>query len=313
MARSLTRSSAVEEVSGFDLSSDRVSSFYDDAKAVGKATPTLSSKLTLDNFITGSTDVVLIVLVNEAQCEATCFGGDVNLLSIMREGSCVIVSSTVSAEWSKAASEKFTNKNIQFCDCPVSGGAVRALAGEITIMASGKPSSLEYVDPLFRAMGKEIHIVPGGVGMGSTVKMVHQLLAGVHIVAAAEALTLAEKAGLDVNQVFDIVGGAAGASWMFCDRGRRMIDTPDRVMSALEIFIKDMDIVHSESKRLQCPTPLASAALQQFISGASLGLAKEDDSSVVKVYETLAGVSVSQSRNKDENESNNKKGEDTRD
>lgn len=312
MARSLLRSPAVNEVSGFDLSPDLVSSFYDDANAAGKATPTLSKKLTIDNFINQSTDVVLIVLVNEAQCQSTCFGGDVNLLSILREGACVIVSSTVSAEWSKSASVQFTKKNILFCDCPVSGGAVRALAGEITIMASGEPSSLEYVDPLFQAMGKEIHIIPGGVGMGSTVKMVHQLLAGVHIVAAAEALTLAEKAGLDVNQVYDIVGGAAGASWMFCDRGRRMIDSPDKVMSALGIFIKDMDIVHSESKRLQCPTPLASAALQQFISGASLGLAREDDSSVVKVYETLAGVSVSQSRDKNGIESNDEKGGDKR-
>jgi len=93
--------------------------------------------------------------------------------------------------------------------------------------------------------------------------------------------------------MYDIVKGAAGNSWMFSDRGRRMIDTPDKVMSALNIFIKDMDIVYSESKRLNCPTPLASVALQQFISGASLGLGREDDSSVVKVYETLAGVSVS--------------------
>jgi len=308
MAQSLLRSPSVDEISGFDLSSDLVSGFYNDAKAAGKATLTLSSELTLDNFVNESIDVVLIVLVNEAQCQSTCFGGDVNLLSILREGSCVIVSSTVSAVWSKAAYEQFAKKNIQFCDCPISGGAVRALSGEITIMASGEPKSLEYVDPLFQAMGKEIHIISGGVGMGSTVKMVHQLLAGVHIVVAAEALTLAAKAGLDVDQLYDIVKGAAGASWMFCDRGRRMIDSPDKVMSALAIFIKDMDIVYSESKRLQCPTPLASAALQQFISGASLGFAKEDDSSVVKVYETLAGVSVSESQNN--NASNIKEGDD---
>ena len=75
-----------------------------------------------------------------------------------------------------------------------------------------------------------------------------------------------------------------------------MIDGPEKVMSALAIFIKDLDIVYSEAKRLQCPTPLASAALQQFISGASLGLSREDDSSVVKVYETLSGVSVSDSQ-----------------
>ena len=94
--------------------------------------------------------------------------------------------------------------------------------------------------------------------MGSTVKMVHQLLAGVHIAVAAEALALAAKAGLDLRQLYDIVKGAAGASWMFCDRGVRMIEytgenpEKEKVMSALAIFIKDMDIVYSGAKALRC-------------------------------------------------------------
>ncbi|CAJ1942850.1 unnamed protein product [Cylindrotheca closterium] len=299
MARSLLRSSTITRVSGFDLSEKLVSSFYEESKKAGKATEKLPSDLKLQNFVSSDTDVVLIVLVNEAQCQYTCFDGDASLESIMKEGSCVIVSSTVSAGWSKSAFQRFSKKNIQFCDCPISGGAARALKGEISIFCSGEPSSLKFIDPLLQAMGKEIHIVPGGAGMGSTVKMVHQLLAGVHIVVAAEALALAAKAGLDVNQMYDIVKGAAGNSWMFSDRGQRMIENPDKkVLSALAIFIKDMDIVYSEAKRLQSPIPLASAALQQFISGASLGLSKEDDSTVVRVYEAITGVSVNQSQSK---------------
>jgi hypothetical protein len=123
------------------------------------------------------------------------------------------------------------------------------------------------------------------------------LLAGVHIVVAAEALALAAKAGLDVEQMYKIVNGAAGASWMFQDRGQRMIqnDDPEQVKSALEIFVKDLDIVHAEAKRLQSPIPVASAALQQFISGQSLGLSRKDDSQVVKVYENVTGVVVAKS------------------
>ncbi len=299
MARSLLQSPSVSKVSGFDLSPEIVSKFYAEAKEAGKATPVLPSELKLENFVTNETDVVLIVLVNEAQCNSVCFENhNVNLESLLHPGAAVILSSTVTPAWSKRACERFLQKEIMFCDCPISGGPVRAAAGEITIMASGEESSLEYVDPLLQVMGKEIHIIPGGSGMGSTVKMVHQLLAGVHIVVAAEALALAAKAGLDVNQMYDIVKGAAGASWMFCDRGQRMIDNPgDKVMSALAIFIKDMDIVYSEAKSLQCPIPIATAALQQFISGASLGLAKKDDSQVVKVYEALSGVSVKSSNN----------------
>jgi hypothetical protein len=145
-------------------------------------------------------------------------------------------------------------------------------------------------------MGRDVFIIQGGAGMGSTVKMVHQLLAGVHIVSAAEALALAAKAGLDVEQMYEIVNGAAGASWMFSDRGKRMISDGDEVMSALNIFIKDLDIVYSEAKALQSPIPVASAALQQFIIGQGMGLGRKDDSQVIKVYESVTGVPVAKSK-----------------
>ena len=314
MARSLLRSPAVSSVSGYDLSRDLASSFYSDASAAGKARPPSlpPSPYALGDFVDRGTDVVLIVLVDESQCQSTCFGGGggkVDLLSSMREGSVVIVSSTVSASWCASAASRFAERGIRFLDCPVSGGSIRAGAGDLTIMASGTTAgddgngktslscALSAVDPLLRAMGREVHVVTGGVGMGSTAKMVHQLLAGVHVVAAAEALALAAKAGLDVRQMYDIVEGAAGSSWMFLDRGRRMIDgPPPDVMSALAIFVKDLDIVHSESRRLACPTPLASAALQQFVGGAGLGLSREDDSQVVRVYEALSGASVRRPR-----------------
>ena len=99
---------------------------------------------------------------------------------------------------------------------------------------------------------------------------------------------MAAKAGLDVDQMYRIVNGAAGASWMFTDRGQRMLSSDAEVKSALDIFVKDLDIVYSEAKRIMTPIPLASAALQQFINGKCLGLGKEDDSQVIKVYKTLA-------------------------
>ena len=314
MARSILRSPHVSKVSGYDLSTDLVSKFYNDAKAANKASTTNppSTPFQLKDFVNEDTDVVVLVLVNETQCNSVCFGDDTtdteegsnknNLLELMKPNGCVFMCSTVTPSFAKTAYEKFAkSKNIQFVDCPMSGGPVRALNGELTMMVAAESKTLEYVDPLLQAMGKEIHVIPGGPGMGSTVKMVHQLLAGVHIVVAAEALALAAKAGVDVAQMYDIVKGAAGSSWMFCDRGKRMFDNDnDKVMSALGIFIKDLDIVYSESKRLHCPTPIASAALQQFISGASMGLLRKDDSQVVKVYETLTGVPLVQKKKEDE-------------
>jgi putative dehydrogenase len=105
-------------------------------------------------------------------------------------------------------------------------------------------------------------------------------------------LAMGAKAGLDVNQLYQIVNGAAGASWMFTDRGKRMLAEEAEVKSALDIFVKDLNIVHEEAKKLKAPIPVASACLQQFISGQGLGLGKCDDSQVVKVYESVTGVTV---------------------
>ena len=120
-------------------------------------------------------------------------------------------------------------------------------------------------------MGKKMHIVEGGAGMEFTVNMVHRLLSGAHITIAAEALISAAKVRLDVKQLYDIVKGAVGASWMFCDRGKRMIEyicketnsEQEKMMISFAILIKDMIVVYSSStKSLKCPVPIATAALQ---------------------------------------------------
>lgn len=299
MARALVDSPISSQVQGYDHATTLVDAFYEDAKAAGKAAPSKPSKLS--EAITSDTSFVIIALQNEPQCESVCFGSNNEnecLLSLLSSGVCVILTSTVTAVWSQKAAQRFAEKEILFVDCPISGGPVRARQGELTLMASGDDASLAKAKDagVFDALGSQagIHIIDGGPGMGSTVKMVHQLLAGVHIVAAAEALSLAAKAGLNVQQMYDIVNGAAGASWMFQDRGARMIqaDMPQPPKSQTQIFVKDMDIIYSEAKRLQAPIPLASAALQQFISATSLGLARQDDSQVKKVYEQITGVPV---------------------
>lgn len=188
----------------------------------------------------------------------------------------------------------FLGKGIFFVDCPISGGPARARQGDLTMMASGDEESLQKAKQIFNVLGRDgdVHIIAGGAGAGSTVKCVHQLLAGVHICVAAEAMAMAAKASLDVEQLYQIVNGAAGASWMFTDRGKRMLEMEPEVKSALNIFVKDLGIVFEESKKLQTPIPIASAALQQFISGQSLGLGRLDDSQVVKVYEHITKVPV---------------------
>jgi putative dehydrogenase len=289
MARNLLDAPIAKNVVGYDHAAHLVHAFYKDSQAADKA---LIEPTSLSEAVTNETDTVIVALQNESQCEQVCFGSETNLLQCMKAGSCLILCSTVTAQWAMNAASKFSNKSIYFVDAPMSGGPVRARDGTLTIMASAEEESLTMAKPLLEAMGKDLHIIQGGAGMGSTVKMVHQLLAGVHIGAAAEALALAAKAGLDVEQVYTIVNGAAGASWMFQDRGKRMMTEHPEVKSQLQIFVKDLDIVYSEAKRLQSPIPIASAVLQQFITGQALGLSQSDDSQLVKVYETATGVPV---------------------
>lgn len=285
MARALR--DAGYTVDAFDRSTALLTSFYGD-----EVPPA-----TLAETITTATKAVFLVLVNESQCEQVLFGGTSTngeaLQTLLPPDTLAFICSTVTAAWIQSARDRLQGLAVVI-DCPTSGGPIRARNGELTLMvATDHPEHAARAQPYLDILGSEVHSIEGGVGMGSTVKMVHQLLAGVHICVAAEALALAAKAGLDVEQLYRIVNGAAGASWMFRDRGLRMIgEAPEEAKSRLDIFVKDLDIVFSEAKRLQSPIPIASAALQQFISGQALGLGKVDDSQVVQVYEHVTGKKV---------------------
>ena len=304
MARALLRDATVTKLVPFDKNYALMDAFREDAIRAGKPFA-LDECRNLKSAVSGSSTVVL-VLVNEAQCESVCFGNNTEadgnsnsnsslaLIDLLGPGQCLMLCSTVSGTFAKKVNTRFRENGVYFVDCPISGGPVRAKEGELTMMSSGDSESLQFVRPLLQAMGSSDGVYNcGEAGMGSTVKMVHQLLAGTHIAAAAEALSLAAKAGVDVQLMYDVVSKAAGSSWMFMDRGSRMIqDGEPEVKSALSIFVKDLDIVHAEAKSLQCPVPIASSALQQFISGVGLGLGKKDDSQLVKVYERITGVPV---------------------
>lgn len=134
-----------------------------------------------------------------------------------------------------------TNRSdIYLIDSPVSGGTVRAAQGKLTILASGTKSALQQGHELLTFLSEKLYIIPGGVGTASNVKMINQLLAGIHIAAAGEAMGLAAKAGLNTRQVYDIILTAAGSSWMFENRVPHMLDNDLTPYSALDIFVKDM-------------------------------------------------------------------------
>ena len=167
-------------------------------------------------------------------------------------------------------------------------------------MCSGTESSLSQAKAPLMAMAgspSNLHHIQGGIGAASSVKLINQLLAGVHIAAAAEAMAFASRLGLDPKSIFEILKNAAAWSWMFENRVPQMLSGDWTPHSALAIFVKDLGIVLDEAKRLVSFAPISAAAHTLFLSGAAHGLSKQSDAAVVRVWEVLAGVSVSKSAN----------------
>jgi 3-hydroxyisobutyrate dehydrogenase len=159
-------------------------------------------------------------------------------------------------------------------------------------MAAGAPEAFEKAGALLEAMGAKIYRLGDTPGQGTTVKVAHQLLAGVHIAAAAEAMAFGTKIGCDPQTLYDVVCNAAGNSWMFENRVPFMLDDDMTPVSAVEIFVKDLGLVLEAGKSERFGLPIASAAHQLFLEASGLGHGGDNDAAVVKVYEKLSGVSV---------------------
>lgn len=232
-------------------------------------------------------DVLAIMVATPAQAESALFG-DGGAAGALAAGSVVLVMSTVGpaalSRWSARLSEKGTST----VDAPVSGGVVRAASGDLLMMVGGAPEAIERVAPLLDALASTAPVVGPRPGDGQKLKLVNQLLCGVHIAAAAEALNFAESIGLDAGASWEVVRQGAAASFMLDDRGRRMVEGDfGDVKSALDIFVKDMDLVVDAAEKSEARTMLAQAAQHAFRMGAAAGYGRMDDSSVILVYKEL--------------------------
>ncbi len=233
-------------------------------------------------------DVLVLMVASAAQADAVVDAAGPKLA----EGGTVILHSTVPAAYVRGLGERLAGRGIHLLDGPVSGGQVGAKNGKLTIMASGSEQAFAAAEPVMQAYSAKIYRLGAEPGIGSTVKMINQLLAGVHITAAAEAMALATRAGADPATVFDVMRNAAGQSWMLENRVPHILARDFTPLSAVDIFVKDLGIVLDTGRELRFPLPLAAAAHQQFLAAAAAGLGREDDSAVVKVYEKLAGIEV---------------------
>src|ERR687893_1270160 len=230
------------------------------------------------------TETLVVMVANAEQAEGVLFG-EGGAAEALPEGAAVIVMSTIGPEAVRELADALAERNLRTLDAPVSGGVARAEKGDLLIMAGGPEDFFEELRPALEAMGSSVVHCGPHVGDGQSVKLVNQLLCGVHIAVAAEALAYAEALGLDPRFVFETIRHGAANSFMLEDRGERMLEeefVPPK--SALDIFVKDMGLVRGAAEERDFDAPLASAALGMYLAGKDAGLGAEDDSGVIRMF-----------------------------
>ncbi len=274
MAQSLRRAGHTVHV--FDVRREVAAAF---AAEGGMAHDTLAS-------LGAACDVIVSVVVNAAQTESVLFGDATTpgCAASMKPGSVFVMCSTVDPNWSVALEARLEALGLQYVDAPISGGAAKAAAGQMTMMTAAKPAAYAVAEPLLNAMAAKVYKLGDSAGAGSKVKIINQLLAGVHIAAAAEAMALGLREGVDAAALYEVITNSAGNSWMFENRMAHVLAADYTPLSAVDIFVKDLGLVLDMARASKFPLPLSSTAHQMFMQASTAGFAKEDDSAVIKIF-----------------------------
>jgi 3-hydroxyisobutyrate dehydrogenase len=279
MAQSMKRTGL--DVVGYDITAAAVERF---AAEGGRGANTLREAV-------ADAEIVVSVVVNAAQTEAVLFGAD-GVAAAMKPGAVFVSSATMDPAIARRLSEQLEALGLHYLDAPISGGAARAAKGELTIMASGSPQAFAAARPALDAMAAKVYELGDATGTGAAFKMINQLLAGVHIAAACEAITFAAKQGLDLDKVYEVITASAGNSWMFENRVPHVLAGDYTPLSAIEIFVKDLGIVQDMARAERYPVPLVAAALQMYLAASGAGMGRDDDSSLARLYAQLSGAKL---------------------
>lgn len=279
VATSVLRAGA--HVTGFDPGEDRRNAF---ASLGGHVATSATAAAEL-------ADVVVSVVVNADQTEALLFGTD-GIATRMAPDGVFVSCATMAPGRARDLARQVEASGRHYLDAPISGGAGRAADGSLTVMASGSVAAFDRAECVLDAIAGKVYRLGHVAGQGAAFKMVNQLLAGVHIAAAAEAIAFAANEGLDLQQVYEVITASAGNSWMFENRVPHMIDGDYSPRSAVDIFVKDLGIVLDMGRTSVFPVPLASAALQLFVMTSAAGMGRDDDASVARLYARIAGIGL---------------------
>ena len=265
---------------GFDVVPSQVERFRSEGGAQGDLAD-----------IAGSLDAAVIVVLNAAQTEDILFGED-GLVAKMRQGAVVMACATVPPDFAREMETRCAASGVHYLDAPISGGSVKAANGQLSIMASGSPSAFAAAGPVLDATAETVFELGDSAGAGSAMKAVNQLLAGVHIATMAEALTFGMTQGVSPEKFVEVISQCAGTSWMLENRAPHIVAGDYTPRSQINIWPKDLGIVLDIARSASFSAPITAAAMQQYLAAAGMGLGRQDDAAVAKVYARNSGLTL---------------------
>lgn len=269
------------EVVGCDVAAESVARFVSEG-GEGASTPAAAAQ---------NADIVVSVVVNGAQTASILFGQD-GVAETLPKGAVFVSSATMDPDVARRLAGDLEATGRHYLDAPISGGAQRAAQGELTILASGSDAAFAKARPALDAMSAKLYELGDAAGQGAAFKMINQLLAGVHIAAASEAIAFAAKQGLDIRKVYEVITASAGNSWMFENRMPHVLDGDYTPRSAVDIFVKDLGIIQDMARTAKFPVPVSAAALQMFLMTSAAGMGRDDDASVARMYAQVTGTKL---------------------
>lgn len=241
--------------------------------------------------LAADSDVILIYVVNAAQTRKVLFGAG-GAVQAARPGTVFVICVTMQPTDAVDICKRLEQAGMMAIDAPVSGGSAKAMEGQISMMASGSGAAFQRAAPVLEAISATIFRLGEAPGSGARMKVINQMLAGVHITAMAEAMVIAAAQGMDLEEVHRVIQSCAGNSWMFANRGAHVVAGDYTPHSAVDIFVKDMGIVTDTAHAAGISAPLSEATLKLFRAASAEGLGRRDDAAVALHLARQAGVKL---------------------
>ena len=233
--------------------------------------------------VAAASDVILLVLPSVAALHASIAA----MCPSLNAGHVLAEMGTLPLDAKKAALDAVTATGAVLLDCPVSGTGAQAAKGDLVVFASGDPAAIDRIRPVFAGLARDIRTV-GPFGAGMTLKYVANLLVSIHNLAAAEALLLAQKSGLDLQMVYEAIAAGAGTSRMFEVRGPLMISgSYEPATMSMALYQKDLALIMDHARDVGAAVPLMAATLPFYTAALAQGRDRQDTAALFAVLQQL--------------------------